>query len=192
MSGPLRKNESQIVLIIVIIILANNRIDSFTEHLLQLFPLLTVLQDIVFFLDCHDLVLLTSVLVQLDSFICLQNCVLDRTFILPDFALGNPVLESLLHPVELPVSQMVDPVLQKHLSVLLEFNDLLPLLDASLSFHVVKPCKSVGHNPVGLRPELSLLLTVVIDVLSVVVHNFAEVFIELLEFQCVHILRMFC
>ena len=171
MFSPLCENVPQTVLIIVVVILTNDHVNLFTESLVQLFPLLAVFQDIVLLLDCHYLVLLAPVLVHLDSFIRLLNCVVNRVFILPDLALCNPVLETLFQPIKLPVSKMVDPVFEHRFSVLLEFNDILPFLYASHSFDVVKPGKGISQNPVGLCFQFSVPLIVVVDVLSVIVNN---------------------
>lgn len=64
-------------------------------------------------------------------------------FELLSFALGDPVLESCLHEIELVRAPVVYVPLEQGLSMLLERTVLNPFLQSSFSLYIVKTSESI-------------------------------------------------
>ena len=177
MTSPLRKDSYQLALVVTFLVLAGHYCNCFFMAIIWAFRPCWSFVKVDLSFNLEHFVLLPIILCLLNRVGCELNCVLDGILKLIIFHLANPVLKSLLHEIEHVLTQMINSCFQKVVTVFLKFNNFFPFWHTSLSFAIVKPCKSICDDSLSLVLQLTSWLLVLVSVVSVGFDNLTEIFV---------------
>ena len=176
-TSPLRKDSSQLALVVTFLVLAGHHCNRFLMAIIRTFRPCWSFVKVDLSFNLEHFVLLPVILCLLNRVGCELDCVLDSILQLIIFHLADPVLKPLLHEVKHVLTQMINSSFHKVVTVFLELNNFFPFWHTSLSFAIVKPCKSVCDDSLSLVLQLTSWLLVLVSVVSVGFDNLTEIFV---------------